>query len=110
VLFISLAYNETRLLWVALPVLYVTGAYMVVATAYLTGLSPNSVLFSPSVMTRFMVISLLPDLCITILSFSLDTQPVVALAGIGLVCFALLTTTLLFLRGLGRKWDHAGFS
>jgi hypothetical protein len=110
VLFISFAYNETRLLWVALPVLYVTGAYMVVATAYLTGLSPNSVLFSPSVMTRFMVISLLPDLCITILSFSLDTQPLVALAGIGLVCFALLTTTLLFLRGLGRKWDHAGFS
>jgi MFS family permease len=110
VLFISFAYNETRLLWVALPVLYVTGAYMVVATAYLTGLSPNSVLFSPSVMTRFMVISLLPDLCITILSFSLDTQPVVALAGIGLVCFTLLTTTLLFIRGLARKWDHAGFS
>jgi hypothetical protein len=62
------------------------------------------------VMTRFMVISLLPDLCITILSFSLDTQPVVALAGIGLVCFALLTTTLFFIRGLARKWDHAGFS
>lgn len=110
VLFISLAYNETRLLWVALPVLYVTGAYMVVATAYLTGLSPNSVLFSPAVMTRFMVISLLPDLCITILSFSLDSQPVFALAGIGLVCFVLLASTLLFLRGLARKWDHAGFS
>jgi hypothetical protein len=110
VLFISLAYGETRLLWVALPVLYVTGAYMVVATAYLTGLSPNSVLFSPAVMSRFMVISLLPDLCITILSFSLDSQPMIALAGIGLVCFALLGMTALFLRGLARKWDHAGFS
>jgi hypothetical protein len=110
VLFIAFAYNETRLLWVALPVLYVTGAYMVVATAYLTGLSPNSVLFSPAVMSRFMVISVLPDLCITILSFSLDSQPFISLAGIGLVCFALLGTTLLFLRGLARKWDHAGFS
>ncbi len=110
VIFISFAYNETRLLWIALPVLYITGAYMVVATAYLTGLSPNSVLFSPAVMTRFMVISLLPDLCITILSFSLDSQPLISLAGIGLVCFALLGTTLLFFRRLGRKWDYTGFS
>jgi len=109
VLGIALANGETRLLWLALPVLYITTAYMVIATAYLTGLSPNSVLFNPSVMSRFTVISLLPDLCITILSFSLDTAPLFSAIGIGLVCFVLLTITLLFYRGLDRKWAPTGF-
>jgi hypothetical protein len=90
-------------------VLYITTAYMVIATAYLTGLSPNSMLFNPSVMTRFTVISLLPDLGITILSFSLNTQPVLAAAGIALVCAVLLSTTLIFYRSLEKKWGHSGF-
>jgi hypothetical protein len=109
VLGIAVANQETQLLWLALPVLYITSAYMVIATAYLTGLSPNSVLFNPSVMTRFMVISLLPDLCITILSFSISTQPLMAAAGIALVCFALLAMTLVFYRALNKKWSHTGF-
>jgi len=109
VLGIAVANQETQLLWLALPVLYITSAYMVIATAYLAGLSPNSVLFNPSVMTRFMIISLLPDLCITILSFSISTQPLFAVAGIALVCFALLTITLVFYRSLERKWGHTGF-
>lgn len=106
---IAVANQETALLWLALPVLYITTAYMVIATAYLSGLSPNSMLFNPSVMTRFTVISLLPDLCITILSFSIDSQPAIAAAGIGLVCFALLATALIFFRSLSKKWGHAGF-
>lgn len=110
VLMIAFANNETRLLWIALPVLYIMSAYMVIATAYLAGLSPNSMLFNPSVMTRFSVVSILPDLGITVLSFSIDGQPLFAALGIGLVCFALLTTTLLFARGLERKWLRAGFA
>jgi hypothetical protein len=106
---ITLANDETQLLWLALPVLYITTAFMVMATAYLTGLSPNSVLFNPSVMTRFMAISLLPDLCITILSFSLNSNPILAAAGIALVCFALLTSTFFLYRGLEGKFSHAGF-
>jgi hypothetical protein len=106
---IALANDETQLLWLALPVLYITTAFMVVATAYLTGLSPNSVLFNPSVMTRFMALSLLPDLGITILSFSLSSSPVLAAAGIALVCFALLTSTYFLYRGLEAKFAHAGF-
>lgn len=106
---IAYANNETQLLWLALPVLYITTAFMVMATAYLTGLSPNSVLFNPSVMTRFMVISLLPDLCITILSFSLSSDPLFAATGIAIVCFALLTSTFFLYRGLERKFAHSGF-
>ena len=106
---IALLNDETRLLWVALPVLYSTSAFMVVATAYLTGLSPNSMLFNPSVMTRFMAVSLLPDLGITILSFSLDKDPVLALVGLSLVIFALLASTFFFYRGLESKFNGAGF-
>jgi hypothetical protein len=61
-------------------------------------------------MSRFAAISILPDLSITILSFSLDATPLIAAAGIGLVCFALLTTTLIFYRSLDKKWRSAGFS
>ncbi|MDD1771072.1 MAG: hypothetical protein LUO79_08310 [Methanomassiliicoccales archaeon] len=110
VLLIAFANGETRLLWVALPVLYITSAYTVIATAYLTGLSPNSVLFSPSIMSRFAAVSILPDVCITILSFSLDRAPLYAALGIGIVCFALLMSTLFFYRGLDRKWASAGFA
>jgi MFS family permease len=106
---ISLANHETQLLWLALPVLYITTAFMTIATAYLTGLSPNSVLFNPGVMTRFMAISLLPDLCITILSFSLSSDPLLAAAGIAIVCFALLTSTFFLYRGLESKFAHAAF-
>lgn len=106
---IALVNDETRLLWLALPVLYITSAFMVIATAYLTGLSPNSVLFNPSVMSRFMAISLLPDLGITILSFSLEKDPIFAAAGIALVCSALLISTLFLYRGIGGKYDHSGF-
>ena len=110
VLAITLANGEDRFLWVALPVLYITSAYSVISTAYLTGLSPNSVLFSPGILSRFAIISILPDLCITILSFSLDSTPLIAAAGIGLVCFALLTTTLIFYRSLDKKWCSTGFT
>lgn len=110
VLIIAFANSETRLLWIALPVLYITSAYSVIATAYLTGLSPNSVLFNPGIMSRFAAVSILPDLSITILSFSLDRDPLFAALGIGLVCFALLSTTLIFYRSLDKKWLGSGFA
>jgi len=106
---IAMANDELQLLWLALPVLYITSAFMVIATAYLTGLSPNSVLFNPSVMTRFMVISILPDLGITILSFSLSSAPLLAATGIALVCSALLASTWFFYRSLEGKFSKAGF-
>ncbi|HVO78065.1 MAG TPA: hypothetical protein VMS79_04265 [Methanomassiliicoccales archaeon] len=110
VLLIAFANGETRLLWVALPVLYITSAYSVIATAYLTGLSPNSVLFSPSILSRFAAVSILPDICITILSFSLEAAPLISALGIALVCTALLVCTMFFYRGLDRKWLSAGFA
>ncbi len=70
---ISMLNNEWQLLWLALVVLYCTTAYMILATAYLTGLNTNSFFFNPTILTKFTAISILPDLLLTILSFSLQS-------------------------------------
>jgi len=110
VLIIALINGELGSLWLALLVLYIMSAYMVIATAYLTGISPQSFLFNPQILIKFAVISILPDLCLTILSFSLDSAPVLAASGIGLVCLVLLVCTILFYRGIDRKWAGRSFS
>jgi hypothetical protein len=110
VLLIALVNNELNILWLALPVLYIMSTYMVIATAYLTGISPQSFLFNPQILIKFTIISLLPDLCLTILSFSLDTSPYLAAIGISLVCVVLLATTFFFYLGIERKWGAKSFS
>jgi len=110
VLIIALINGELGSLWLALLVLYIMSAYMVIATAYLTGIIPQSFLFNPQILIKFAVISILPDLCLTILSFSLDSAPVLAASGIGLVCLVLLVCTILFYRGIDRKWAGRSFS
>ncbi|NLX46846.1 MAG: hypothetical protein GXY70_01550 [Euryarchaeota archaeon] len=107
---ISFLNGEVELLWLALIVLYCTTAYMILATAYLTGLNTNSFFFNPTVLTKFTAISLLPDLLLTILSFSLQGGAWWALAGILGVCGALLLLSLHFHRGIERKWSDASFS
>lgn len=110
VLIIALVNNELSILWLALPVLFIMSTYMVVATAYLTGISPQSFLFNPQILIKFTIISLLPDLCLTILSFSLDTSPFLAAIGISLVCVVLLVSTFFFYLGIERKWSVKSFS
>jgi len=106
---ISLLNEEVELLWLALIVLYCTSAYMILATAYLTGLSTNSFFFNPTILTKFTAISLLPDLLLTILSFSIQGGAWWALAGILMVCGVLLLLSLYFYRGIERKWGSASF-
>jgi hypothetical protein len=109
VLALAFLNGETRLLWLALPVLYVTSAYMVVSMSYLTGLHPNSYLFNPQVLFRFALISMLPQIGLTILSFSVDSSPVVAATAIIAVLGVLLTVTLALNRRLDRRWSSTGF-
>src|SRR5439155_874909 len=75
---------DTRLLWLAIPIVLVTSAYIVVMTAYLTGLRTNSFLFDPGVLARFSVMSMLPDFGLTILSFTIDRDLRLSAIGIGL--------------------------
>ncbi|OPY34495.1 MAG: hypothetical protein A4E32_00224 [Methanomassiliicoccales archaeon PtaU1.Bin124] len=102
--------GETRLLWLAIPVLLITSLYMVMATAYLTGLRTSSFLFDPSVMSRFAVVAMVPDIIITILSFSVDTSPAYAVTGIGLSLTLLLIATKFFYDRIERRWAGTGFS
>ncbi len=96
--------GDTRLLWLAIPVALVTSVYMVAMTAYLTGLRTNSFLFDPGVLARFTVLSMLPDLALTILSFTVDKDLGFAVAGIALVLVLLGGATYFFLQGIEAKW------
>ncbi len=107
---ISVLNGETELLWLALVVMFITSLYMVVMTAYLTGLRTNSFLFDTSVLAKFSVMSFLPDVCLTILSFSLLENWTVALAGIALVLGSMAVTTRILYRGIEGKWSRTPFT
>jgi hypothetical protein len=83
---------------------------MVVMTAYLTGLRTNSFLFDPGVLARFSALAMLPDLGLTILSFTVDRDPVFTVAGISLVLAVLAAATLTLYRGIEGKWGRASFT
>jgi hypothetical protein len=100
---------DTRLLWLAIPIVVVTSTYMVVLTAYLTGLRTNSFLFDPGVLARFSVMSMLPDFGLTILSFTIDRDPRFAVTGIGIVLAVLAATTYILLKGIDAKWRGTEF-
>lgn len=101
--------GDTRLLWLAIPVALITSVYMVTMTAYLTGLRTNSFLFDPAVLARFTIMSILPDLCLTILSFTLDRDMVLTVTGILIVLAVLAGTTYILLEGIEAKWRGSEF-
>jgi hypothetical protein len=107
---ISILNGETELLWLALIVMFVTSLYMVVMIAYLTGLKTNSFLFDTGVLAKFSILSFFPDLCLTILSFSLMANWTIALAGILLVLISMGIVTRLLYNGIEGKWGRASFS
>jgi MFS family permease len=107
---VSALNGDLRLLWLALPVMFVTSVYMVVMTAYLTGLRTNSFLFDAGILAQFSAMAMLPDLGLTILSFTVDRDPVFTVAGIALVLAVLAAATLVLYRGIDGKWDRAAFT
>ncbi len=109
VLGIAALNGEAGMLWLALPVLYVVSVYMVVATAYLTGLRPNSSLFDPAVLSKFIVISILPSLGLTLMSFSVGRTELAAVAIAG-VLVLLLAAAMLLYRRIDAKWSGRGFN
>jgi len=100
---------DTRFLWLAIPIVLVTSIYIVVVTAYLTGLRTNSFLFDPGVLARFSVMSMLPDFGLTILSFTIDRDLRFAATGILLVLAILVATTYMLLKGIDAKWRGTEF-
>ncbi len=95
---------------VALVVMFSTSIYMVVVTAYLTGLRTNVYLFDTKILTRFAILSVIPLMAITFLSMAeevLGWRMVIAMA---LVCMVLATAARILLHRLDRKWAHEAFT
>jgi hypothetical protein len=110
VIAIAFINGDTELLWLAMIVMFMTSLYMAAVTAYLTGLKTNTFLFDTSILAKFSVMSFLPDVCLTILSFSLSSDWTAAVAGIALVLLSMLITTLILLRGIDQKWMKESFA
>jgi MFS family permease len=106
---IGIINNELDILWLALLVMFITSIYMVITIAYLTGLRTNTSLFAPDVMIKFWILALLPDVCITLLSFTLNSNLVFAISGLLIVCFMLIFASFILYRGIERKWERAEF-
>jgi hypothetical protein len=102
--------GDTEFLWLAMIVMFLTSLYMAAVTAYLTGLKTNTFLFDTSILAKFSVMAFLPDVCLTVLSFSLSSDWTAAVAGIALVLTSMLITTLILLRGIDRKWMKESFT
>jgi hypothetical protein len=107
---ISIINGDTELLWLAMIVMFVTSLYMASLTAYLTGLRTNTFLFDTGILAKFSVMSFLPDVCLTILSFSLLSDWIAAVSGITLVLFSMLFTTWILYRGIETKWAKTSFT
>ncbi len=106
---IAVINGDTELLWLAMIVMFMTSLYMAAVTSYLTGLKTNTFLFDTSILAKFSVMSFLPDVCLTILSFSLSSDWAAAVAGIVLVLISMLITTVILLRGIEGKWAKESF-
>ncbi len=107
---ISVVNGDLELLWLALIVMFVTSLYMVAVTAYLTGLKTNTFLFDTSVLGKFSLMSFLPDVGLTILSFSLVSDWKFAVAGLTLVLGSMLLTTRFLYKGIDAKWSKTAFT
>ncbi|MCK4456837.1 MAG: hypothetical protein KAW39_03775 [Thermoplasmata archaeon] len=107
---ISFLNDDMSLLWLAIPVMFVVSIYMVVMTAYLTGLRTNTFLFDANILVKFTAMSMLPDVCLVIISFTIDRSLFYASLGILVVCSILILTTLILYRGIDDKWKRAEFT
>ena len=101
--------GDTRLLWLAVPVMAVTSLYSVVMTAYLTGLRTNTFLFDPGILFAFSAMSMVPDVGLAILSFTIDRSFAFAVLGISVVLGSLGLATLILYRRIDRRWARTAF-
>jgi MFS family permease len=107
---IGIINGDLGFIWLGLLVMFITSMYMVVTIAYLTGLRTNTSLFAPDVMLKFWILALLPDVCITLLSFTLYSNLLFSIIGIAIVCSILIIASFILYRGIEQKWGKAEFT
>lgn len=107
---IGIINGDLGFIWLGLLVMFITSMYMVITIAYLTGLRTNTSLFAPDVMLKFWILALLPDVCITLLSFTLYSNLLFSIIGITIVCSILIIASFILYRGIEQKWGKAEFT
>jgi len=95
---------------VSLLVMFSTSIYMVVVTAYLTGLRTNVYLFDARILMRFAFLSVVPLMAITFLSLAEEQLGWLMLLAIAIVCLVLATATRLLLFRIDRRWRGDTFT
>lgn len=108
-IFLSLFFWELHLLWLALLVALVTTSYVVVTTAYLTGLRTNTYLFDASILGRFAALIVPPLIVLIISSFALSDNFLISSLVIGLVCIILVLGIFVLYKKIEKKWVKEGF-
>ena len=98
--------NEINLIPIALLVGFTVSFYMVMGVAYLTGLRPNTYLFNPKIVAKFCVISVLPQMPLTIFSL---IPGIVSMLFIVFICILLLISCCWFYKGIEEKWGKESF-
>ncbi len=98
--------NEINLIPIALLVGFTVSLYMVMGVAYLTGLRPNTYLFNPKIVAKFCVISVLPQMPLTIFSL---IPGIASMLFIVFICILLLLSSYWFYKGIEEKWGKETF-
>jgi hypothetical protein len=106
---LSLFNSEIHLLWLALVVAFVTTIYVVVTTAYLTGLRTNTYLFDATILGRFSALIIPPLITIIIASLALTDNFLISVLVIGIVCMVLVIGILVLYRRIEKRWTKEGF-
>jgi hypothetical protein len=102
--------GEWSRLPVSLVVMFSTSIYMVVVTAYLTGLRTNVYLFDTKILSRFAILSIIPLMAITFLAMAEETLGWRMLVAIAVVCMILATVSRFLLMRIDKKWRHEAFT
>jgi len=106
---LSLLLGQLGTFPLGLVVAYVTTAYTVTSTAYLTGLRTNSYLFDPRVLAKFSGLSIPPLCALVILSLSYSRDATMVGALVLLICGVLALVTVAMYRRIGKRWDRETF-
>jgi hypothetical protein len=109
VVIMALWLRELQYLWLALIIMYITALYIGVVVAYLTGLRPNTRLFNMVVLAKFTILSIIPMVGITVLSFLLPAKMLISSIAILCVCVTIMIITYILYSRLDLKWAREEF-
>jgi hypothetical protein len=107
VVVLSALTNELYLLPVALLVGFSNLIYISLAVAYLTGLRVNAYLFDPKILIKFCIFALLPQVPLSVLSF---TPTIISIIFIVFGCLLLWVASSLLWKGIDKKWEVENFT